>query len=84
MTRERARLLQKEVHDQVEYSLFEETFLAEEQEESDIESVLGEWDPIGIEMQAIDEDFSFPDDIDFMEPMDLDEGGKQLKLTILN
>ncbi|OBZ80624.1 hypothetical protein A0J61_11327 [Choanephora cucurbitarum] len=74
MTRERARLLQEEVFDQVEDSHSKETSLAEEQEVSDIESVLGEWDSISFDMQAVDEDFSFPDDIDAVEPMDVDEG----------
>ena len=68
----------------MEDSHSKETFFAEEQEVSDIESVLGEWDPVGFDLQAVDEDFSFPDDIDAVEPMDVDEGGKQLKLTILN
>lgn len=82
MTRERSRLLQDEVFDQVDASS-EETLLPEEQEVSDIESVLGEWDPIGIDMQSIDEDFSFPEDIDTMEPMDVDEEGKKLQLAII-
>ncbi|OBZ88973.1 hypothetical protein A0J61_02991 [Choanephora cucurbitarum] len=84
MIKECAKILQGEVIYKTNTPFLEEALISEEQNISENEPRLGDWSSVEFDIQSIDEDLSFLEDIGYTEPMDVDEQGKELKATINN
>ena len=73
-----ARLFQNNEAHRLEASPVEEPARDHQDIDSDVESVLADWDPVGFDAQDFDDIMSVPEQAESAEPMDVDDQGNDI------